>query len=136
MSAIAMSSREVLVDVHRPARAPRPAGPVRQGRAVAARPAQGDLHLTRRGRVVMVLLALVVVLAGVMGGRAVADGPERGTEVQPYAVQSGDTLWQIASTVAAPGEDVRDVIIRLQDLNGMSGSDLSAGQVLLLPVEP
>ncbi|WP_454049097.1 LysM peptidoglycan-binding domain-containing protein [Cellulomonas sp. Marseille-Q8402] len=93
------------------------------------------LHLTRRGRVVLVLLALGVVLAGIMGGRAVADGPQRATEVTTHAVMSGETLWQIASDLAAPGEDVRDVVLRLQDLNGLADASLRAGQVLLIPAD-
>ncbi|HEY0187157.1 MAG TPA: LysM peptidoglycan-binding domain-containing protein [Cellulomonas sp.] len=116
-----MSPRGVVVDGRRPAR--------------ASRSGAGDLRLTRRGRVVVVLLGLLVVLGGVVGGRAVADGPTSGTEVQTYAVRSGETLWQIAASVAAPGEDVRDVVIRLQELNSMTGSDLTAGQVLLLPAD-
>ena len=95
--------------------------------------APARLHLTRRGRVVLVLLALLVVVAGVMGGRAVADAPRQATEVTTHAVVAGETLWQIASDVAAPGEDVRDVVLRLQDLNGLPDSSLIAGQVLLLP---
>ncbi|HEY0217469.1 MAG TPA: LysM peptidoglycan-binding domain-containing protein [Cellulomonas sp.] len=114
---------------------------VRGGRAVRStvagrREAAGDggLRLTVRGRLVLVVLGLLVVIAGVMGGRAVADGPERGVEVRTHAVQSGETMWQIASSVAAPGEDVRDVVIQLQRLNGMDDSTLTAGEVLLLPV--
>lgn len=94
---------------------------------------EGRLHLTRRGRVVVALLGLAVVLGGLMGGRAVADGPEQATEVVTHAVQSGETLWQIAASVAGPGEDVRDVVLSLQQLNGLADASLQAGQVLLLP---
>jgi LysM repeat protein len=44
-------------------------------------------------------------------------------------VQSGDTLWSIASRVA-PGRDPRDEVARLQRLNHLDGVDLAAGQVL------
>lgn len=101
--------------------------------ARAAAPA-GRLTLTRRGRVVVALLGLLLAVAGVMGGRAVADGPQQATEVQTYSVQSGDTMWSIAQGVAQPGEDVRDVVIRLQRLNDLGDSSLLAGQVLMLPV--
>lgn len=96
---------------------------------------EGRLHLTRRGRVVVALLGLLVVVAGAMGGRAVADGPERATEVTTHAVMSGETLWQIAAEITVPGEDVRDVVQRLQDLNGLASGSLRAGQVLLIPAE-
>lgn len=99
--------------------------------------AHGDapLRLTRRGRVVVVALALLLAVAGVMGGRAVADGPARATEVRTYSVQSGETMWGIAADIAAPGEDVRDVVLQLQRLNGLSDGSLAAGQVLLLPAD-
>jgi hypothetical protein len=108
------------------------------GRPVAAHraePGLRDLHLTRRGRAVLLLLAALIVLAGVLGGRAVADGPEQAIEVRTYAVQAGETLWQIAGDVALPGEDVRDAVLRLQELNGLADASLRAGQVLLLPAD-
>jgi Tfp pilus assembly protein FimV len=134
MSAITMAPRVALTDVRRPASAPRTA----VGRPVAAdraEPGLRDLHLTRRGRAVLLLLAALIVLAGVLGGRAVADGPEQAIEVRTYAVQAGETLWQIAGDVALPGEDVRDAVLRLQELNGLADASLRAGQVLLLPAD-
>jgi nucleoid-associated protein YgaU len=47
-------------------------------------------------------------------------------------VESGDTLWSIATTVAG-SDDVRAVVDRIQELNGLDGADLVPGQVLLLP---
>jgi nucleoid-associated protein YgaU len=109
-------------------------GPARRDAAAGgAAVGEGRLHLTVRGRAVLVLLALLVVVAGVMGGRAVADGPEQATEVTTHSVQAGETLWEIAADVAAPGEDVRDVVLSLQELNGLADGSLQAGQVLLLP---
>lgn len=104
-------------------------------RSAAVPVAPAPLRLTRRGRAVLVLLGLLVVVAGVLGGQAVADGPERAVEVVTHAVQSGETLWQIAAGVTAPGEDVRDVVAELQELNGLADGSLVAGQVLLLPAD-
>lgn len=133
MSAIAAHPRVAPSIGPRGARAARTAPAPVRARPAAAAEAPARLHLTRRGRVVLVLLALLVVAAGVMGGRAVADAPQRATEVTTHAVVAGETLWQIASDVAAPGEDVRDVVAQLRDLNGMADSSLIAGQVLLVP---
>lgn len=153
MSAIAMQPRIVSTGGSRAARVGRPVAvaPVRRvavapgsrvaptpraavGSAARAAEAPARLHLTRRGRAVLVLLALLVVLAGVMGGRAVAEGPVQAVEVTTHSVMAGETLWQIATGVAAPGEDVRDVVLRLQELNDLPDASLQAGQVLLLPV--
>jgi len=40
-----------------------------------------------------------------------------------------------ASGLAAPGEDVRDVVAELVDLNGLAGAQLRAGQQILLPAD-
>jgi nucleoid-associated protein YgaU len=47
-------------------------------------------------------------------------------------VESGDTLWSIAGSVAG-SDDVRPVVDAIQELNGLSGTDLVPGQVLRLP---
>ncbi|HEX5333304.1 MAG TPA: LysM peptidoglycan-binding domain-containing protein [Cellulomonas sp.] len=93
-----------------------------------------ELRLTRRGRWVVAVLASVVAIGtGIAGGQAVAAGPTQALEVVGYTVQPGDTLWRIAAGVAMPGEDVRDVIVELQDLNALPRAELTAGQHLVLP---
>ncbi|MFI2752674.1 LysM peptidoglycan-binding domain-containing protein [Cellulomonas sp. P22] len=92
------------------------------------------LRLTTRGRWVVAVLSLVVVsLVGLIGTRAVADAPPPALE--SYTVMAGDTFWQIAADVAGPGEDVRDVILELVELNGLDGAGLMSGQQILLPTE-
>ncbi len=93
------------------------------------------LRLTRRGRAVAVVLALAVSIPLMgLGGRAVANEPGRPTEVTVHTVAPGETLWGYASEIARPGEDVRDVVARLRELNELSSGALLAGQVLLVPV--
>jgi len=55
--------------------------------------------------------------------------------VVTHTVAEGETLWAIASGLAAPGEDVRDVVAELVDLNGLAGAQLRAGQQILLPAD-
>ena len=103
--------------------------------AVPERPRRAPLHLTRRGRLVVVVLALLVVVAGsLVATRAAAAGPSSGIEVQRYVVSPGDTLWEIATGVARPGEDLRDVVQRIEVLNDMTSASVIAGQEILLPV--
>ena len=61
-----------------------------------------------------------------------SDGDLRMAGVQSVVVQPGDTLWSIAGEVAG-GDDVRDVVDRIQALNGLSGTVLIPGQILELP---
>jgi nucleoid-associated protein YgaU len=73
--------------------------------------------------------------AAALAGSAVGGGPGEGLHLagqSSVVVRSGDTLWSIASSVAG-GHDVRAVVDRIQELNGLRGSDLAPGQVLRLP---
>lgn len=120
----------------RPRPSARVAGTSRDRSTPASAPGwrEGELHLTRRGRWVLAAIASVVAIGtGIVGGQAVAAGPSQALEVVSYTVQPGDTLWQLAAKVAIPGEDVRDVIVELQDLNSLPRAELTAGQHLVLP---
>ncbi|WP_448060100.1 LysM peptidoglycan-binding domain-containing protein [Cellulomonas hominis] len=124
-----LSGAASLPDVARPALRPVP-------RSSTVRPANGRLRLTARGRRVVALLALLLVgVVSLVGGRAFADSPARALEVQTYSVASGDTLWALASSQARPGEDVRDVVAEIIDLNGLASAELTVGQRLVVPVE-
>ncbi|WP_186445718.1 LysM peptidoglycan-binding domain-containing protein [Paenibacillus cremeus] len=48
-------------------------------------------------------------------------------------VESGDTLWSIASEHVAKGQDVREYVFKLKQVNGLSSSTVHEGQKLLLP---
>jgi hypothetical protein len=95
------------------------------------------LRLTRRGRIVAVVLLLGVLLAvlTMFGSHSAATG-DVGVPVQTRTVEvgEGDTLWAIASEVAKPGE-VREMVHQIEELNALSGSALSVGQEIAVPVE-
>lgn len=108
-------------------------------RRPAARPRRdttGGVRLTRRGRVVVVLLLLALLLAlfTVFGPRSAATR-DAGAPVRTLTVEvgPGDTLWGIASTVAEPGE-VRETVHRIQELNALTGPALRVGQEIAVPV--
>jgi hypothetical protein len=94
------------------------------------------VRLTMRGRFLAVLLLLGVVLAvlTVFGSHSAATG-EAGVPVQTRTVEvgEGDTLWAIASEVAEPGE-VREMVHQIEELNALSGSTLTVGQEIAVPV--
>jgi nucleoid-associated protein YgaU len=107
---------------------------------VARRPAAGSpaavrLRLTRRARRLVIVLALTAGVAvgswlgPLIGG---GGGDLRLAGGSSVVVQSGDTLWSIASAVAEDA-DVRAVVDEIQDLNGLDGAELRPGQVLVLP---
>lgn len=48
-------------------------------------------------------------------------------------VTQGDTLWSIASLHAAKGQDVREYVFQIKQLNDLKNVTIHAGQKLLLP---
>lgn len=91
------------------------------------------MRLTRRGRVVVVVLgALLVAVITLLGVRAGADGSPQAVEVGRHAVAEGETLWSLAVGLNS-GLDVRDVVDEILALNGRTAPTLFAGEVILLP---
>jgi hypothetical protein len=94
------------------------------------------LRLTRRGRVVLLGLFVVLALVAltVVGDYSAATG-EAGEPVptRTVVVEPGDTLWDIASAVAEPGE-TRDMVYHIQELNALPSVSLRAGQALVVPI--
>jgi LysM repeat protein len=79
----------------------------------------------------LVLLIAVGAVFLLLSGRVAASTPM--PEPVRYRVQTGDTLWAIAGSMAEPGDDIRSVIGRIKELNDLSSSSIQQGQVLLLP---
>ena len=97
--------------------------------------ARGDLRLTRRGRLVLLLLVLTVLMGAVLalsGYSAASDTLGSPPQTRTVVVGEGDTLWAIASRLAAPGE-VREVVHQLEELNALPGPELTEGQRIAVP---
>ncbi len=109
---------------------------VHQTRSSELRRAPQAVRLTRRGRLVVFVGSMAMVLGT---GLALAGGAMGTTESgeQPASrvvvVDTGETLWGIASEVSAPGE-VREVMREIEELNGLDSAVLQAGQRLRVPV--
>ena len=101
-----------------------------------AAPAGSPARLTRRGRLLVSLVALLLAITGAVlltGGGAALAGTERpAVSHRQVTVQPGQTLWQIAERVA-PGSDPRETVQRILDLNGLQTSEVQAGTALQLP---
>jgi hypothetical protein len=95
----------------------------------------GTMRLTRRGRLVVFTLALLVVLAVglvVASGSVATDEPGTPEPTRVVMVVAGDTLWEIAADLADDG-DVRAMIDRIERLNALDSGMVVAGQELLIP---
>jgi len=95
-------------------------------------------HLTRRGRLLLTLLVLTLLVVGAVllsGGATALAGTDHATgtaTAQRVTVRPGETLWQIAERVA-PGTDPRETIARILDLNDLQTAQVQAGTALVLP---
>ena len=99
------------------------------------------LRLTRRGKVVligiplMLLTALLLSLVGFLNSPAKAADSTADLALTPtvsVTVQAGESLWAIAGTVA-PERDPRDVIADIVQLNNLSAGSVVPGQQLFVP---
>jgi len=93
--------------------------------------AQPGLRMTRRGRLVVLGVALLLVLLP-GAWRAMATAQVEGPTTVAVEVQPGDTLWGIAVAMD-PGADPRALIAEIRELNGLTQSGLVPGQVLVVP---
>jgi hypothetical protein len=106
---------------------------------VGSAPRSRGVRLTRRGRTVVLLALVGLLLAAFTLGRigdsqAAARGAGASARV-PYAsttVHAGETLWSVAKRVA-PGQDPRAVIQQIRSLNHLDTAAVQVGQQLLLP---
>lgn len=95
----------------------------------------GALRMTRRGRTVLLLTLISLLLAAFSLGRVgsqAAPANEHPATLGHTVVQPGESLWAVAKRVA-PGHDPRAVIDQLADLNNLDSSAVQAGQLLVVP---
>ena len=97
---------------------------------------RSGVRLTRRGRLVVFLTSLFLVLAvafALAGGAVGTDSAGEQIPTEIVQVAPGDTLWGIASEIATDGE-VRSVRNEIERLNALESAGLQAGQKLRVPV--
>lgn len=98
----------------------------------ARHPVTPATYRRRRVAVLLVLVGVLVALGAVIGGvgaQAELEDPVAGHVV----VTPGDTLWEIAVDTAEDGVDPRAQLTAIQELNGLTGAEVEAWTVLLLP---
>jgi len=97
-------------------------------------PALSAIRFTRRGRLVITLMATVAVatLAVVLATSVDAAAPliDHAT-----IVSAGQTLSEVAAT-QLPSLPINNAVARIQLVNGLSTSQVHAGQLLLIPALP
>ena len=97
---------------------------------------RSTVRLTRRGRLVVFVTSLLLVLAvafALAGGAVGTDSAGEQIPTEVVQVAPGDTLWGIASEIATDG-DVRSMMSEIERLNALESAGLAAGQTLRVPV--
>jgi nucleoid-associated protein YgaU len=82
------------------------------------------------------LAVAAVALLGAGYAREAATSPLLGGgagATETVTVEAGDTLWGIAAS-RYPDADVREKVFQIEQVNGMSGPTIQAGQKLRVPV--
>jgi nucleoid-associated protein YgaU len=55
---------------------------------------------------------------------------------QTFTVCHGDTLWSIAAKILTDSEDIREKVIHIRNINGLSASqNLVPGQIIQIPIK-
>lgn len=94
-------------------------------------------RLSRRGEIVVRVLAgvLAVALAVLVGaGVGLVLRPAAPIATDVTTVETGDSLWSVAAAVAAPGQDPREVVAEIVQLNDLTSDVVVPGQRLLVPL--
>lgn len=99
------------------------------------------LRLTRRGRLVLGALAVILALTALtLGAMFSASQAQAATDATSHTTFEyivagpGDTLWSIAEQIA-PNADPRVVIDDVKRLNQIDVSSLDVGQELAIPLQ-
>jgi LysM repeat protein len=96
------------------------------------------LRLTRRGRIVLAVLAVIAVCGLFVAGASAAQASGRTaahggpSTAEQVVVQPGDTLWSIAQG-ADPNADARTVVQEILQANRLTTASITAGQRLWVP---
>ncbi|MGI9084123.1 MAG: LysM peptidoglycan-binding domain-containing protein [Aeromicrobium sp.] len=112
-------------------------GTARHLQLVPAMPRPSHLQLTRRGRLAVIVAALLTlaVLVVALGSSTTATG-DAGAAVatRTVTVEPGDTLWKVA-TAANPNGDIRQTVDDIMRLNSLpSAGGLQMGSEIAVPV--
>lgn len=79
-------------------------------------------------------ILIIFVIAGLM--YFMSSKPVSQVYYQPLRIQSGDTLWKIASQYAPEHKDIREVVYEIQSYNHLvDAGALRPGMVIHIPVE-
>jgi len=91
-------------------------------------------RLRRTVTLSVALLVAAIAVAVNIGPQAVAqDDAVPPAHLDTHTVAQGESLWTIAADLTPEGGDVSAMVITIQRLNALPGSELRAGAQLVIP---
>lgn len=111
--------------------------PVAAPRSREGRRRPSSVRLTRRGRVVVFVISLLLAfVVGILiaAGSVATQEPGMPEPTRVITVGTGDTLWGISTELAGDG-DTREMMRRIESLNALDSGMLSSGQRLVVPAD-
>ena len=92
------------------------------------------VRLTRRGRIVIVLMLMLCLLAAAftLGRGSSQAAPRQHLVRHTVTVEAGETLWSVAARIA-PHADPRLVVADISALNHLTSAVVEPGQQLIVP---
>jgi hypothetical protein len=92
----------------------------------------GQVRLTRRGRLVVLILFLLIAGLGLALLAPASRAADPARDAPTVEVRPGDTLWSIAER-ELPGRDPVTAVDEIRELNSLADYTVHAGQRVVLP---
>ncbi|HML34356.1 MULTISPECIES: LysM domain-containing protein [Sporomusa] len=78
----------------------------------------------------------IMLLVFVWNNYSAASANSKSISYQTISVKPGDSVWSIAANFTTPKDDIRNVIIDIKKINGLSNDvAIYPGQILKIPVK-
>lgn len=81
---------------------------------------------------VVAILCIFSIIGSLTGMNTVSSSSMN--QYNPVKIESGDTLWNIASEYGPDDMDIRQVVREICDLNEISADRLEAGDTIIVPM--
>ncbi len=80
------------------------------------------------------LSSIILILILISGFYITTYADANNTLVANHQVQSGETLWQIASMYDHGNKDIREFIFNIKKINNLGSGLIKPGQILEIPI--
>lgn len=96
-------------------------------------------EIERKNRIIwikkkIILSSMILILLFLSGFYITTHADANNIQIVSHQVQSGDTLWEIASMYEHGNKDIREYIYNIKEINNLKSGLISTGQILDIPI--